>query len=92
MRNVKSTILVITVAAIIGAFMGAAALAVTALPAMADVFPSKPGHHVGHGPPFTSGNVGNGGGGALVVHIGNEACVTHFKDFQPTNRQTGGCD
>ncbi len=38
-----------------------------------------------------SGNVGNGGGGALVVHITNEACVTHFKDFQPTNEQTGGC-
>ncbi len=92
MRNTKSIIVVIAAAAFIGALMGAAALAVTALPAMADVSPSKPGQHVGHGPPFTSGNVGNGGGGALVVHIGNEACVTHFKDSQPTNTQTGGCD
>ncbi len=87
MRNMRRIVLLLTVAAL----MAATALA-TALPAMADVFPSRPGQHVGGGPPFTSGNVGNGGGGALVVHIGNEACVTHFKDFQPTNEQTGGCD
>lgn len=86
MRSMRRIFLLLTVAAL----MAATAVA-TAPSAMADVFPSRPGQHVGGGPPFTSGNVGNGGG-ALVVHIGNEACVTHFKTFQPTSKQTGGCD
>ncbi len=86
MRSMRRIFLLLTVAAL----MAATAVA-TAPSAMADVFPSRPGQHVG-GPPFTSGSVGNGGGGALVVHIGNEACVTHFKGFEPTGKQTGGCD
>lgn len=85
MRNIKRVFLLLTVA------LMAATPAITAVPAIADVSPSKPGRTTGGGPPFTSGNVGNGGGGALVVHIGNETCVTHFEDFLPT-RQTGGCD
>ena len=87
MGNARRIVLLLTIAAI----MVATAVA-TALPAIADVFPSRPGQNVGGGPPFTSGNVGNGGGGTLVVHIGNETCVTHFKDILPTGEQTGGCD
>jgi hypothetical protein len=86
MHDIGRIFLLLTVAALMVATSG-----VTAVPAAADVSPSKPGKTTGGGPPFTSGNVGNGGGGALVVHIGNETCVTHFEDFLPTN-QTGGCD
>lgn len=86
MRSIRRIFLSLTVAVLV-----AATAVATALPAVADVFPSRPSQYVGGGPPFTSGNVGNGGGGALVVHTGNETCVTHFEDFLPT-KQTGGCD
>lgn len=45
MRNTKSIIVVTAAAAVMDALMGAATLAVTALPATADVSPSKPGQH-----------------------------------------------
>jgi hypothetical protein len=83
----KAIFLLLTVAAPVVATASA-----TTLPAVADVFPSRSGQHAGGSPTFTSGNVGNGGGGALMVHIGDKACATHFKDFLPTNEQTGSCD
>jgi hypothetical protein len=72
------------------AVLMAAMMAVSAMPAMADVGPEKPGKN-GGGPPSFTGNNRDGNSGSIVLHDTpgtKPVCVAHDNGREDTG---GGC-